>query len=258
MRLLACLLLAASVPAQTTPPPRAGLKPVDLQRQGSPRLKLWLPDAYAAISLHSRRWERKPSISSPDIVTLRLDLLDSKLPDAPAPPSEADLLRVDPSLTHLKFSAEVATWRGRPVPSARFEGFVQGKIGVFGRMVWLPLEPGTVVLQLYAEPSWVAAMNQDWDVILATIEGTISERTLRERSPGRWLASTIAAAGGILVALVGVILILYRMTQTLGGPVVYLGLLLPVFPVGYALLHLRECWRGLLLFGVGVGAFGIS
>lgn len=252
MRLLGALLLALST---ETP---QDLKPANLRKEAPVGFKLLLPEAYEPHPLISRRFERKPSIANPDIVTLRLEFRETKLPLTPVAPVEADLMRIDPALTNLKFKGSVETWRGRPVPSASFEGFIQGKTGVFGRMVWLPLEPGTVVLELYCEPSWVSAMRQDWDAILANLQGPIAELTLRERAPGRWLAAKILTGVAVLFWLAGLIMILARMTDAIGGGMVYVGLLLPVVPLGYALLHFHECRRGLLAVLVGILPFAVS
>ncbi|MBV8880393.1 MAG: hypothetical protein JO332_10545 [Planctomycetaceae bacterium] len=237
--------------------PDQGLKPVTFETE-SRSLKLWLPESYEPARLVARKYERKPTVTNPEAITLRVTLLPTKLPETPAPPHEADVMKLSPLLTDLKVTGSLAPWRGRPVAVARYEGFVQGKVGVYGRMVWLPLDPGTVVLDLYAEPAWMAAMDQDWNSILANIEGSIAERTLRERAPRRWLAAKITVTLGILVTLAGVVIILARMNDALGGAVVYLGLLLPVIPVGYAFLHRRECWRGLLAVGSGLAIVGVA
>ena len=219
---------------------------------------MWLPAAYEPDSRISRKYVRKPTVTSPEVVTLRMTLEPVKLSEPPSVPLEPDLMKVDPSLVNLKFTATIGSWRGKPVASARYEGYVQGEFGVYGRMAWLPLEPGTVVINLYAEPTWSATMNQDWDVILANIEGPISEFTLRERAPNRWLAGKILSTLGCLVALAGLVFILARMNEAIGGAVVYAGLLLPVIPIGYAFLNLHNCWRGLLIFLVGGGLIGTA
>lgn len=252
MRLLGVLVLVLSTDAVQ------GLKPADLRKEAPAGFKLPLPEAYEPHPLIARRFDRKPSIASPDIVTLRLDFRKTKLPLTPTAPAEADLMTADPTLTNLKFKGSVATWRGRPVPSATFEGFVGGRTGVFGRMIWLPLEPGTVVLELYSEPSWVSVMNQDWDAILANLEGPIAAFTLRERAPGRWLAAKVLTGLAVLFWLAGLIMILARMTDAIGGVVVYLGLLIPVIPLGYALLHFHECRRGLFAVLVGFLPFAVA
>jgi len=187
-----------------------------------------------------------------------VDTSGVKRPEPPPLPTQADLMKVDPSLTYIKLKPDVSTWRGRPVSVARYEGFVEGNVGVYGRMAWLPLEPGTVVLDLYAEPTWESAMNRDWEQILAAIEGPETALTLRERAPSRWLASMILGGLAILVGLVGIMMILARMNEAIGAGIVMLGLVLPVVPLGYALVRLQECWRGLLVFLGGAALFGAS
>jgi len=236
---------------------KKGLKPFTFKYPAQD-LKLWLPEPYEVELRVLQRYSRKPTIAIPDVVTLRLELRDKKAPLEPVPPTQADLMQVNTHLTTLKFTSGVETWRGRQVAVARYEGFLDGTIGVFGRMIWLPLQPGTVVLDLWAEPSWVPTMNQDWDLILANIEGPIAEITLRERSPGRWLTAKIVAVLGCLLALAGVIMILARMNEALGGAVVLAGLVFPAIPLGYALFHLHDCRRGLLLFLSGAAVFGGS
>ncbi|HLY07861.1 MAG TPA: hypothetical protein VKW04_01025 [Planctomycetota bacterium] len=257
MRLPFLLAVSAALLGQSASGSRNGLQSYDFPAP-TRDLKIWLPDAYEADKFISRKFTRKPSVSSPDVVTLRLDFQPRKQPEPPPVPLEPDLMKVDPLLVDLKFTGAVARWRGRPVATARYEGFVQGKVGVYGRMAWLPLEPGTVVVNLYAEPAWASTMNQDWDVILANIEGQLSELTLRERAPNRWLAAKIVSVLGCLVALAGLIMILARMSEAMGGAVVSLGLVLPVIPIGYGFLHLQKCWRGLLVFFSGAGVFGVS
>jgi len=251
------LTLAGILLGQSATPPRTGLRSFEFPYPAKD-LRLWLPTAYEPDPRISLKYARKPTVTSPEVVTLRMIVQPVKLPEPPAVPLEPDLMMVDASLVNLKFTASVGSWRGKPVASARYEGFLQGEVGVFGRMVWLPLEPGTVVINVYAEPPWAATMNQDWDVILANIEGPISELSLRERAPNRWLAGKILSTLGCLVALAGLVIILARMNEVIGGAVVYVGLLMPVIPVGYAFLHLHNCWRGLLLFLLGGGMIGTA
>jgi hypothetical protein len=251
------LLAVAALLGQASSPYPNGLKPVALSASGQ-KLRLWLPGAYEEDKLVSHKFARVPTTATPDVVTLRVGAATTKRPEPPPLPVEADLLMAEPTLGNLKFTGAVETWRGRPISTVRYEGFLQGRIGVYGRMAWLPLEPGTVMIHLYAEPSWAGTMNQDWEVILANIEGPMSELTLRERAPNRWLAAKIVAGIGILVALVGIIMILARMNEAVGGAVVYLGLLLPIVPIGYGVLHLQECKRGLLVFLGGAAVFGLS
>lgn len=257
MRISIFLALTSALLGQSAAPPRTGLRSFEFPHPAK-SLRLWLPAAYEPDPKVSLKFERKPTVTSPDVVTLRMAFQPVKLADNPMVPLEPDLMKVDPSLVNLKFTATVGSWRGKPVASARYEGFVQGQLGVYGRMAWLPLEPGTVVINLYAEPNWSATMNQDWDVILANIEGSISELTLRERAPNRWLAGKVLWTLGGLITLAGLVLILARMNEAIGGAVVYVGLLLPVIPVGYAFLHLHDCWRGLLIFLVGGGMIGTA
>jgi hypothetical protein len=251
------LTLATTLLGQSAATPRSLLRRFEFGHPAQ-TLKLWLPPAYEPDAKLARKYSRKPTVSSPEVVTVRIDYQTTKQPEAPQVPLEPDLLKIDPTLVNLKFTATVGSWRGKPVASARYQGFVGGEIGVYGRMVWLPLEPGTVIVNIYAEPMWEATMNQDWDVMLANIEGSITEFSLRERAPGRWLASKILVTLGCLLALAGLVILLYRMNEAIGGAVVYVGLLLPVIPVGYAFLHLHNCWRGLLVFLVGAALFCLS
>ncbi|HEV3026659.1 MAG TPA: hypothetical protein VG457_03760 [Planctomycetota bacterium] len=257
MRVAALLTLMTALLGQSAAPPRNLLKRYEFEYPAQ-NLKLWLPPAYEPDARLARKYTRKPTVSDPEIVTLRLEYQSQKPPMNPAVPLESDLLKVDPTLVNLRFTATVGMWRGKPVASARYQGFVQGEIGVYGRMVWLPLEPGTVVLNLFSEPTWEPTMNQDWNIVLANIEGPISEFSLRERAPRRWLAAKILATLGGLVAFAGLVVILYRMSVTIGGAAVTVGLFLPVVPVGYAFLHLNDCWRGLMAFFVGGGLIGVS
>jgi len=257
MRIAVLVALAGALLGQAPAPPRAGLKSYQFSHPAKD-LRLWLPTAYAPDSKVSRKYARKPTVTSPEVVTLRIDIKPEPLPDPPTVPLEPDLMKVDPSLVNLKFTGTVGTWRGKPVAAARYEGYVQGELGVYGRMAWLPLEPGTVVINLYSEPVWSTTMDQDWDLILANIEGPIFEHPLRERAPNRWLAGKILTTLGCLVALAGIILILARMSESIGGAVVYVGLLIPAIPIGYAFFHLHQCWRGLLVFLVGVGLTGTA
>jgi hypothetical protein len=249
LRLLLVLLAAAALQTGVTQQPLR--PPLD-------EVKLFLPNGYEADRLISHKYSRIATTTNPDVVVLRMEYYPVKMPLAAVPPTEGDLMKMESALNNIKLTAGLGTWRGRQVPMARYEGFIQGNIGVYGRMVWLPLEPGTIVLHLYSEPPWAAMMNHDWDVILANIDGKIAEPTLRERAPGRWLASlTLTWAGGI-VFFVGIIMIIARMNESVGGAVVYLGLFLPVVPLGYAFLHLVECWRALLVCASGLALFGVS
>ena len=257
MRVGIFLALAGALLGQSATPPRIGLRPYQFP-QTAKDLRLWLPAAYEPDPKVYGMYVRKPTVTSPDVVTLRMNIQPVKLSETPTVPLVPDVMKVDPSLVNLKFTGTVGSWRGKPVASARYEGFIQGEVGVYGRMAWLPLEPGTVVINLYAEPAWAATMNQDWDLILANIEGPISELTLRERAPNRWLAGKILSTLGCLVVVAGLVYILARMNEAIGGAVVYVGLLLPVIPVGYAFLHLHNCWRGLLIFLVGGGLIGAA
>jgi len=257
MRVSLFLALTGALLGQSPAPPRIGLRSYEFPHPAN-KLRLWLPAAYEPDSKVSRKYERKPTVTDPDVVTLRMSLHPVKLAETPAVPLEPDLMMVDPSLVNLKFTGTVGVWRGKPVASARYEGYVQGGLGVYGRMAWLPLEQGTVVINLYSEPSWTATMNQDWDVILANIEGPISELTLRERAPNRWLAGKVLSTLGCLAALAGFVIILARMNEAIGGAVVYAGLLLPVIPVGYAFLHLHDCRRGLLILFSGGALVGVA
>ncbi|HVR86681.1 MAG TPA: hypothetical protein VMU54_20320 [Planctomycetota bacterium] len=257
MRVAALLTLIMGLLGQSAAAPRDLLKRFAFEYPAQ-NLKLWLPPAYEPDARLARKYARKPTVSDPELVTLRVEYQSQKPPINPVVPLEADLLKVDPTLVNLRFTATVGIWRGKPVASARYQGFVQGEIGVYGRMVWLPLEPGTVVLNLFAEPTWESTMNQDWNIILANIEGPISEYSLRERAPRRWLAAKVLATLGCLVAFAGLVAILVRMSVAIGGAAVTVGVFIPVVPVGYAFLHLNECWRGLLAFFVGGGLLGVS
>jgi hypothetical protein len=205
--------------------------------------------------LVSHRYERKRTATAPDVVALRVTTVAAKQPEPPPLPVEADLLKADPTLKNLKFTSAVIEWRGRPVATARYEGFERGTLGVYGRMAWLPLEPGTVVLNFYAEPVWATTMDQDWDLVLSALEGPMTALTLRERDPGRWLAAKIVAGLGGLVALAGILMILARMTGEVEGPIVHLGLVLPVVPLGFALWRFTEFWKPLLVFFIGAALF---
>jgi hypothetical protein len=249
LRLPLILLAAAALQSGVTQQPLR--PPLD-------QLKFFLPDGYIADKLVSRKYVRAATTTSPDVVVLRMEYYPVKMPLTAVPPTQADVMKMESALSNIKLTASLETWRGRQVPTARYEGFMQGNIGVYGRMVWLPLEPGTIVLHLYSEPPWAATMNHDWDVILANLDGKIAEPTLRERAPGRWLASLILAWSGGLVFLVGIILIIARMNEAIGGSVVYLGLLFPIVPLGYAVLHFVECWRPLLVCASGLALFGVS
>lgn len=248
------MLAAAALLAQAAPPPRSGLQPHSMSKE----LRLWLPEAYVEDPLVSHRFERKPTATAADFVVLSLTTVSAKQPEPPPLPVEADLLKADPTLKNLKFTPAVIEWRGRPVATARYEGFEKGNLGVYGRMAWLPLEPGTVVLNIYAEPVWAPTMDQDWDLVLSTLEGPMSALTLRERAPGRWLAAKIVAVLGGLIALAGIIMILAKMNGEVEGPIVHLGLVLPLVPLGYALWRFTECWLPLLVFCAGAGIFGVS
>ncbi len=255
LRVFLGLLAAGALQA-----PQAGLAPQPL---GSPldELKFFLPTGYEADKFLSRKYSRVPTATRPDVVVLRMEYYPIKMPLVPVAPTDVDLMKMDSTLSNIKLTGGVGTWRGRPVPMARYEGFVQGPqgpLGVYGRMVWLPLHPGTIVLHLYSEPPWAETMNRDWDLILANIDGRIVEPTLRERAPGRWLASLILIWTGGLVFVVGIIMVIARMNEAVGGQVVYLGLLFPAVPLVYGLLHLRECWRALLVSAFGMALFGVS
>jgi hypothetical protein len=256
MRLLPALLLAAFLgDAPQNSPQDLVLMPLpDMGKN----LKLWLPRAYAKDPLIGLKFSRYATTRSNETLHLRMALLEQKLPVVPLPPTEADLLKVDPSLTYVKFTGSVENWRGRPVPTGRYEGFVPENIGVYGRVVWLPLEPGTVVLDLYGEPPWVDAMNRDWDLILENLSGPVVEHTLKERAPKRWLTAVILGSVGIFLTVVGVLMIVVRMNEALGGSLTFLGLFLPIVPVGYGLLHLDTCWRGLSVVLGGLGILGLA
>ena len=58
--------------------------------------------------------------------------------------------------------------------------------------------------------------------------------------------------------MLGVILLVARMNDAIGGSITYLGLLLPIVPVGYALFHLHECWRRLCFVLAGTSLIGLS
>jgi hypothetical protein len=221
-------------------------------------LKLVLPRSYEKDSKISLMFTRNANHETNDVVSLRMAFLNQKLPLVPVAPTEADLLKVDPSLTYVKFTGSVGTWQGRPVPMGRYEGFVQGKIGVYGRVVWLPLEPGIVVLDLYAEPAWMGGMNHDWDIILGNLSGPIVELTLREKAPRRWLTARILGGFGIVVASVGILMLIARMNESIGGSLTFAGLILPVIPLGYALFHLHECRKGIVVALTGLGILGLS
>lgn len=254
---IAAFVAAAAFLGQAASESRAGLRSYTFVPPAQ-NLKLWLPSAYEADLRAPRKYSRVRTPASPEVVTLRLDYLGVKRPEPPPLPTEADLMKVDPSLTYIKLKPEVTTWRGRPVSMARYEGFVEGNVGVYGRMAWLPLEPGTVLLDLYAEPTWEAAMSRDWEQILAAIEGPETALTLRERDPSRWMISMILGGLGILVGLVGIVMILARMNEAIGAGIVMLGLILPVVPLGYAIVRLPECWKGLVVFLGGAAIFGAS
>jgi hypothetical protein len=251
MRILLAIAVSAAFAPQSDVTPQTLKPPLD-------EVKLSLPTGYRADKLISRKYARVATDTNPDVVALRIEYASATMPLKPAAPSETDLMKMEPTLSNIKLEAGLGAWRGRQVPMARYEGFMRGNIGVYGRMVWLPLKPGTLVLNLYSEPPWAETMNRDWDVILANVDGPIVEPTLRERAPGRWLAGKITASTGLLVFFVGIIMILARMNEAIGELVVYLGLFLPVVPLGYALLHLQECWRGLLVCVSGLGIFGVS
>lgn len=221
-------------------------------------ISLRLPVGYEADKFISRKWTRVATTASPDIVTLRMEYSPVKMPLTVTAPTETDLMKMDSSLSNIRLTAGLAAWQGRQVPVASYEGYMQGNIGVYGRMAWLPLAPGTVVVHLYSEPVWSATMNRDWNILLANLNGPIVEPTLRERAPGRWLAAKISASLGVLVFVVGVVMVIARMNDAVGGAVVWLGLLLPAIPLGWAAFHLHECWRALLVCGSGLGIFGIS
>jgi hypothetical protein len=248
-------LLALLLAMTQAPPP-------DLTRQPLPapgeHLALWLPKLYEADPKISLKFDRKSTRVTNETVSLRMALQKQKLSKNPSPPVESDLLKIDPSLTYVKFTGSVATWKGRAVPAGRYEGFVQGKIGVYGRVIWLPLEPGTVAIDLYAEPAWMDGLNRDWDLILDNLSGPVTELTLRETAPNRWMAAKILAGFGGLVAFVGLLMIAVRMNEAIGGSVTFLALLVPIVPLGYAVLNLSTCKRRLGVALGGLGLFGLS
>jgi len=254
MPLLLTLLLTA---AQGAEPPGSDLMQQVLPAPGQ-NLVLWLPRDYRKDPLTSWKFNRKPSAISNDVVTLRMALLERKLPQVPVPPELADLLKIDPSLTDVKFTGSVTTWKGHAVPTGSYEGFVQGKVGVYGRVVWLPLEPGTVALDFYSEPPSADAMNRDCDAILGALDGPIVEWTFRERAPQRWLATQLVRGLGILIGMVGVIMLIGRMNEEIGSSLSFLGLLIPIVPFIYGLLHFYPCRKGLAVVLAGLGLIGLS
>jgi hypothetical protein len=101
-------------------------------------------------------------------------------------------------------------------------------------------------------------MNRDCDAVLDALSGPIVELTLREKAPNRWLATQLLRGLGILVGLAGVIMLIARMNEEMGSSLTYLGLFIPIVPVGYGVMHLDQCWRGLALVLSGLGLFGLS
>jgi hypothetical protein len=254
---IAVLVATTAFLGQAAPETRDGLRSYSFTPPAH-ELKLWLPLAYNPDDHIARMYVRDRTTGVPEGVTLRLDYSTTKRPEPPPLPGQADLQKVDGTLTDIIFTPSVSTWRGRPVSMARYVAFVHGKVGVYGRVAWLPLEPGTVVLDLYAEPALEATMDRDWQQILASIQSPETALTLRERAPRRWMTSMILGGLGCLVGLIGIIMILARMNEAIGGGIVFMGLVLPVVPLGYALFRLPECWRGLVVFLVGAATFGAS
>ena len=122
MHLLLTLLLTAAqgteprLGSDAAGPPRSGPEPGPLA-----------PQEYRKDPATSWKFNRKPSAISNDAVTLRMSLVERKLPLVPIPPELADLLKIDPSLTDVKFTGSVTTWKGRAVPTGSYEGFVPGR-----------------------------------------------------------------------------------------------------------------------------------
>lgn len=253
---LAAALLAAA-PQDRTPPPEGNVVRQVLSPPGQ-NLSVWLPRDYKSDEKVALKFDRKPTATSNEAVSLRIALTDRKIPAQPAVPTEADLLKVDPSLSFVKFNGSIGTWNGRAVPTGRYEAFVPGNKGVYGRIIWLPLEPGTVALSLYAEPVWMDALNRDYDVILGGLSGPIVEQSLRERAPNRWLVSVILLWLGGLVAVIGIFMLIARMNDAFDNSLTYLGLFLPIVPIGFGVLNLPQCWKGLLVTVVGSGMIGLS
>src|SRR5258708_6239769 len=127
MRIAIFLALAGALLGQSAAPPRTGLRSHEFPHPAKD-LRLWLPAAYEPDQKVSLKYVRKPTPPPPDVVTLRMTLQPIKLADTPTAPLEPDLMKVDPSLVNLKFTASVGSWRGKPVASARYEGFVQGEL----------------------------------------------------------------------------------------------------------------------------------
>src|SRR3954466_1838526 len=108
MHLLLTLLLTV---AQGTELPGSDLMEQVLPAPGQ-NLVFRLPRDYRKDPLTSWKFNRKPTAISNDAVTLRMALVERKLPQVAVPPELADLLKIDPSLTDVKFTGSVTTWKG--------------------------------------------------------------------------------------------------------------------------------------------------
>jgi hypothetical protein len=49
-----------------------------------------------------------------------------------------------------------------------------------------------------------------------------------------------------------------RMNEEIGSSLTFLGLLIPIIPFGYGLLHFYPCRKGLAVVLVGLGLIGLS
>lgn len=90
------------------------------------------------------------------------------------------------------------------------------------------------------------------------MSGPIVEQTPREQTHRRWLTAKLQAAPGCLRIVIGIILPFPSMNEPIGGPVIWLGLLLPVVPVEFALLHLAHRRRRLMAGLSGRAILGLS
>jgi hypothetical protein len=184
------LALLAWLTGQQNPPPE-GLRPE--VPACAPKVVIWMPRSFEAQPKMRDVYIRKPNERSADHVALQVTAANTLPAAVPGAPLREDLVAKTPTLEVTRFEGTVAAWKGRPVSMALYEGRFRGQ-NVFGRMAWLPLDPGTVILNVWGEAISETAINQDWETILAGVSGPGREIPLRERAPGRWWLAKIGGS----------------------------------------------------------------
>lgn len=255
--LLELLLSAVAALAPEVPPQVLGTeRAIDPE---FPQLGVILPEPYKLAPGPGPRtfryeWGRESRES------LAVEFVVRKTPLPAAPPAEADLRALASLQPGALFTALKERWQDLEVRVFDYSGtrvFKGVEQKVAGRLALLPLEPGTVVVNSYADPFAERVLRAEWTKYISTVRGKI-HKVSTPRSLRKGL-TTLVVILGFLVYGVGFVMMLRQMFADEAALLAYLSFVAPIIPPLYGAAHYERDRKTLLILlgGIGLAMLGI-